>query len=149
MHTSPTLCPKELILTVITVTTPAELLMAIDKPGQHRVRVEIPNVDDNHAALIERRINEQLSACGCSEGAIGLVAAVGTVLATWMTQPSLRPSLLRVAAFTIGVAAAAGTATGKVIGHRRGRREARRIAEEFVTARQQTVTTCESRGAVA
>ncbi|WP_197514935.1 hypothetical protein [Mycobacterium sp. 852013-50091_SCH5140682] len=129
------------------MTTPAELLMAIDEHHHNRIRLEMTDVDVDRAALIERQVNEQLSACGCSEGAIGLVATTGAVLATWIAQPSLRPSLFRVAAFTIGAAAAAGTATGKVIGHRRGRRKARRIAADYVIELQQAAT-YESRSAV-
>ena len=60
-----------------------ELLRAVADRLVDRVDLAIPGLESGEARDLQRRINKQLDACGCSEGSVGLLAAIGGAFALW------------------------------------------------------------------
>jgi hypothetical protein len=127
----------------VKVATAEQLLRAVSDRSVHHVEVAIPGVDADEARGLEERVNEQLQACGCSEGSVGLFAALGAALTVWqMDWLSLhgRPVVVAIAS-----TAFLGIGVGKMVGHHRGRRRAGRLAADYASG---TVTASRQRNSV-
>ena len=73
-----------------------------------------PGLESGEARDLQRRINKQLDACGCSEGSVGLLAAIGGAFALW------RVDWLPVHGWAVAVSAVAVWASGSGCGPREG-----------------------------
>lgn len=94
--------------------TAEELLRDVADRLVDRVDPAIPGLESGEARDLQRRINKQLDACGCSEAGVGLLAAIGGALALW------RVDWLPVHGWAVAVSAVAVWASGSGCGPREG-----------------------------
>lgn len=91
----------------------------------------IPGLDADELSSWQQRLNDQLHTCGCSEGLIGLLlgaaAFVAAVVLGWPGIPR-DPYALVISGLLVAVLSAG---FGRLVGKDRGRRAARRSADDI------------------
>jgi hypothetical protein len=124
-------------MTAARIGSSADLYSAVADRTVTQVDLTLAALDPAARAVWQRRLNDELGRCGCTEGTVGLsVGLIGSLAAKVFCGDSRldgQGAVVVVVATTIGAAA-----LGKGIGMRLGRRRARRLAEELEAVIRQT-----------
>jgi len=94
------------------------------------VRLDLPNVPKERSNRLQSALDRSMAACGCQEGAAGLLAAGFLVAASWAFSRSAHSLGWSEAGLVFGILIA-GTLAGKALGLLRARIRIRRLVQEF------------------
>jgi hypothetical protein len=98
------------------------LAMALLELPPGHLRTAFPELSPEEARRWEREFAPLRKPCGCSEAALGLIAALGLALLAHYFLPGLLPASWTAFLVTLGASASAGFFIGKSLGIARGRR---------------------------
>jgi hypothetical protein len=94
------------------------------------VQLDLPSVPTDHSSRLQSILDRSMNACGCQEGAVGLVA--GVLLAAYLWRSSYLTHFLGWSqAGLIFCLLSGGALVGKVVGLVRARIRLRRSIKEF------------------
>jgi hypothetical protein len=120
-------------MAVRTVESSAQLRHALVDDTTTGIQLQLAGLTAAEQAKWQRRINDQLNACGCREGEIGIcVGLFGAAALTYCR----RSVTLRGALAHALLSAVVGAAVGKSYGQSRGRRRAHYLCAELSTRLQ-------------
>jgi hypothetical protein len=101
-------------------------------PARVSVRLALPGLNDQRRTEFERRLAQQLAACGCNEGSVAVLLYVATVPALAIAGPLAPASALGWVALFAGLLGA--SLLGKVAGLTVARLRLRRVVAEIESA---------------
>lgn len=105
----------------VIIRNAADLARLMTWPRPTQVQLDLPGKPAPEIAIWQSRLVTSLSACGCTEGAIGLIAGLAVALIVWMLGMLPGQGAWITAAIFLAVAVI-GALIGKGIGRLRARR---------------------------